>query len=83
MSQTLYLYTTLGCHLCEQAQALVQPLIAVQGITLELVEISEQEALVERYGIRIPVLRLANREEELGWPFDAEAARGYLSLADN
>ncbi|WP_417597419.1 glutaredoxin family protein [Oceanospirillum sp.] len=80
MSKVLYLYTTLGCHLCEQALAIVHPLIAEEGMVLELVEISEKEALVERYGIRIPVIRLADQEEELGWPFDAEAARRYLSL---
>ncbi|OOV86670.1 glutaredoxin family protein [Oceanospirillum linum] len=80
MSKVLYLYTTLGCHLCEQAQAIVHPLVAEKGMVLELVEISEQEALVAQYGIRIPVIRLADQEEELGWPFDAEAASRYLSL---
>lgn len=81
MSQVLNLYTTLGCHLCEQALAIVHPLVAEKGIELKLVEISESEALVEKYGIRIPVIRLDNREEELGWPFDSQAAEAYLELA--
>ena len=83
MNQTLYLYTTLGCHLCEQALAIVQPVLAEtsveNGVILELVEISEQESWVEQYGIRIPVIRLANQEEELGWPFDADAVVRYLA----
>lgn len=81
MSKVLNLYTTLGCHLCEQALAIVHPLVAEKGIELKLVEISESEALVEQYGIRIPVIRLEGREEELGWPFDQAAAEEYLALA--
>lgn len=82
MSQVLNLYTTLGCHLCEQALAIVHPLVAEKGIELKLVEISESEALVEQYGIRIPVIRLEGRAEELGWPFDQTAAEEYLALAE-
>ncbi|MDX1319409.1 MAG: glutaredoxin family protein [Oceanospirillum sp.] len=82
MSKVLNLYTTLGCHLCEQALAIVHPLVAEKGIELKLVEISESEALVEQYGIRIPVIRLEGREEELGWPFDQAAAEEYLALAE-
>ena len=82
MNQVLNLYTTLGCHLCEQALAIVHPLVVEKGIELKLVEISESEALVEKYGIRIPVIRLEEREEELGWPFDEAAAEEYLALAE-
>ena len=32
----------------------------------------DDEALVEKYGIRIPVLKRARDGEELGWPFDEE-----------
>ncbi|MGQ7248150.1 glutaredoxin family protein [Halomonas sp. V046] len=51
----LRLYTTLGCHLCEQMQALVTTLSCVD-IVFEPVEISADEALMQRYGTRIPVL---------------------------
>jgi len=78
MSKTIYLYTTVGCHLCEMAQAIVQPLAMGAGLTLELVEISEEEALVEKYGIRIPVIRIEDREDDLGWPFDVQKAEDYL-----
>lgn len=79
MSKTLYLYTTAGCHLCDMALAIVHPLTEQLGVTLELVEISEQEALVEKYGIRIPVIRTEDKEEDLGWPFDTQQAEAYLS----
>lgn len=51
----LKLYTTLGCHLCEQLEALLATLCA-EPYRLERVEISDDDALVERYGVRIPVL---------------------------
>ncbi|RCV89814.1 glutaredoxin family protein [Billgrantia montanilacus] len=51
----LKLYTTLGCHLCEQQESLLALLL--QGeYHLEKVEISEDDALIECYGVRIPVL---------------------------
>lgn len=74
----LLLYTTLGCHLCEQAEELVTPLIAARGWILELVEISDSDELVERYGLRIPVLLRMDNQQELGWPFDQEMLESYL-----
>lgn len=76
VSHQLLLYTTAGCHLCEQAQSLLLPWLE-QGISVELVDIAEEDALVERYGIRIPVLA-ASSGEELGWPFDAVQLAGWL-----
>ena len=51
----LSLYTTMGCHLCSQLEALVAAL-ANQKVWLHHIEISDDDALVERYGLRIPVL---------------------------
>ncbi|WP_027967235.1 glutaredoxin family protein [Halomonas halocynthiae] len=51
----LRLYTTLGCHLCSELGTWLERL-ANQPLTLERVEISDDEALVQRYGVRIPVL---------------------------
>lgn len=59
------LLTTAGCHLCEQALELIRRAAPVLEVTL--VDIAEDDALIERYGEKIPVLRLAGRE--LSWPF--------------
>ena len=59
------LLTTLGCHLCEQAEALLRQAAPLAEIVK--VDIAEDDALIEAYGERIPVLRYAGRE--LGWPF--------------
>lgn len=73
MSKLLF-YTTTGCHLCEHA-ALVLNEFAAQADTpsfeLEEVDISTDAHLVELYGIRIPVVKNAANEKEVGWPFEA------------
>lgn len=69
---TLLLYTTAGCHLCEQAEALLDVLKTQHQVSVEAVEISVSEELVEQYGIRIPVVKNKDTEEELGWPFTYE-----------
>ncbi|MDZ7852263.1 MAG: glutaredoxin family protein [Halomonas sp.] len=81
----LRLYTTLGCHLCEQLEALLATLCH-ERYRLEKIEISDDEALVTRYGVRIPVL-----VDELGQELDRGmdpgrlaawlAARGWLDEA--
>ena len=77
--KTIYLYTTLGCHLCEIAESMVQSRKEAFAIDLVPVEISDDDALVEQYGVSIPVLKKAENEEELGWPFDHEQLSAFLS----
>ena len=80
---TLTLYTTLGCHLCEQLEALVRQL-ANQAVLLTPVEISNDDTLMARYAQRIPVLADAEGKE-LDRGFDIERlaawleARGWLN----
>ncbi len=77
--QSIYLYSTLGCHLCELAKEIVIPLLDPDSIQLEEIEISESDELVERYGVRIPVLKSPNHPDELGWPFDSVQAAEFLA----
>lgn len=74
---TLYLYSTEACHLCELAEALVRPLLK-DPFTLEIIEISDSEELIERYGVRIPVVRRVDTDEEIGWPFDEPDFQAFL-----
>ena len=53
---TLVLYSTLGCHLCEQAELLLLALPLTEPLVVEVVDISDDDALVQRFGTRIPVL---------------------------
>ena len=70
MVNSLTIYTGPNCHLCEQAKAILYPLLSEKGWTLTEVNIQDDKALQEKYGIRIPVVLLPNGEEK-GWPFTA------------
>jgi len=71
----LILYSTSGCHLCEQAEALLEQLGRELPLAWRVVDIANDEQLVKRYGIRIPVLRREADDSELGWPFDLDQLR--------
>ncbi len=78
----LTLYHTSGCHLCEEAVALTQACMAAKGMKLDcldLEEISEDADLLERYGLLIPVLRIADTEQELNWPFGLPEIQHFLN----
>ena len=72
------LYGTLGCHLCDEAEALLTPLLFAE-CSIECVDISESDELIEQYGVLIPVLRRVHDNAELRWPFDTAQARLFLS----
>ena len=77
MPSECQLFGTLGCHLCELAEAEVMPLVQ-HGLLVELIDIAVSEALVEAYGLRIPVLRRVDTGAELDWPFDTEQIVAFL-----
>ncbi|XKH61012.1 glutaredoxin family protein [Halomonas sediminis] len=74
----LRLYTTLGCHLCEQLEALVHTL-ANDAVVLSHVEISDDAALMERYGMRIPVV-MDEAGKELDRGFELERLSEWLKV---
>ncbi len=82
MMRALNLYTTLGCHLCDRAASMVIDRHD-ENLELTLVEISESETLIERYGIRIPVLKFQEGMVELAWPFTEEELSTFLTLGCN
>ncbi|MBK4996753.1 glutaredoxin family protein [Pseudomonas sp. S37] len=71
------LFGTLGCHLCEVAEAVLMPFVD-HGLLVELVDVAESEPLFECYGLIIPVLRRCDNGGELHWPFDAEQVVAFL-----
>ena len=74
----VYLYSTAGCHLCELARDIVEPLLAGYALRLEEVDIALADELIERYGVKIPVLKSPYHLDELCWPFDSEQAAAFL-----
>lgn len=71
------LFGTLGCHLCEVAEAELLPLVE-HGLLVELVDIADSEHLFEAYSLRIPVLRRVDTGAELDWPFSVERVVSFL-----
>ena len=72
------LFGTLGCHLCEVAEAVLMSFVE-HGLMVELVDIADREDWVEQYGLTIPVLSRCDSGAELNWPFDAEQVAAFLS----
>lgn len=75
----VFLYSTPGCHLCEKAKSLLWPVLAYHGLRLQEKDIAEDDALIEAYGIRIPVLVAEGVSHELDWPFDEQQASDFLA----
>ncbi|MBX9913985.1 MAG: glutaredoxin family protein [Pseudomonadaceae bacterium] len=71
------LFGTLGCHLCEVAEAELLPFVE-HGLLVELLDIVESEVWLDRYALRIPVLRRSDTGAELDWPFEAEQVANFL-----
>ncbi len=75
-STPVTLMSTDHCTLCEEALALLFEIPELAGRRLAVVDVAEDPALVERYGERLPVLRIGERE--LDWPFDRQDAVAAL-----
>lgn len=72
------LFGTSACHLCELAEEMLTSLCATNpDIVFEKVDISDSDVLLERYGVRIPVLR-NERGGELGWPFSPAQLAAFV-----
>lgn len=76
MTKQLYLYSTSHCHLCELALSFVMQ--AGDDIEVDLIDIAENEALLTRYGMRIPVLQRQDTQAELDWPFNEASLHEFL-----
>ncbi len=70
VTKSLILYSTDGCHLCENAERLLRSMPELRRMTLDVVDIADDEALFARYGTTIPVLAASGAE--LAWPFNAD-----------
>lgn len=77
----LKLFGTAGCHLCEEAEHIVKEYLTAgpAGLTVEAIDIAEQENRHERYALRIPVLYHPESGRELAWPFDLPQLEAFIS----
>jgi hypothetical protein len=77
MSQ-LILYYQPDCHLCDEAEVLMQ----AAGLAghYQKVDIETDLELLKSYGIHVPVLKRSDNGKELFWPFDQAALTAFLEL---
>lgn len=58
----LTLYSKPGCHLCDEMKHVIERVGARLPLTLEVVDISTDPDLTERYGVEIPVLLIDGKK---------------------
>jgi glutaredoxin len=71
------LYVTGDCHLCDEAERLLHRLMREMRFRLEVVDISSDAALYERYSLAVPVLAV-DGEAVLSAPLDEGQVREVL-----
>ncbi|AOW75424.1 hypothetical protein A3Q34_00125 [Colwellia sp. PAMC 20917] len=73
MSVLFHLYSSAGCHLCEQAAELIVDIIPDHQIkVVDIIDddTSSENNLVKLYGVHIPVLERLSDNTLLFWPFE-------------
>lgn len=70
-------YTKPGCHLCEDALALLNRLQNEIALTIQTIDITTDDALFKKYFDKIPVLRIDDRVT-LAAPIDEKDVRAAL-----
>ncbi len=78
----LLLFGTMGCHLCEEADAIVAA-CDKKNIVVENIDIAEYEQWQDKYAIHIPVLYHPETEKELGWPFTQIQVQIFINELNN
>ena len=71
----IVLFSTDHCTFCDAALELLFSMPELQGLSLTVVDVAEDDRLLSRYGERLPVVQVG--AFELDWPF----GRDEISLA--
>lgn len=74
----LVLYNTAGCHLCDLAKACIEPWLSQDNFSLIETDIANNDILMERYAVKIPVIFRPDNGDELCWPFDKKQLERFL-----
>ncbi|WP_215397621.1 glutaredoxin family protein [Rheinheimera oceanensis] len=74
MRPVFTLYSTWGCHLCDEAEQLLLQ-AGLEG-RFQVIDIVDDAQAFARYRLMIPVLCLG--DNELCWPFDAYRLATWL-----
>jgi hypothetical protein len=72
------MYGRPGCHLCDDARAVIERVCADLGVPWEEVSIDGDPELLDRYGEEIPVTLVDGRQHDF-WRVDETRLRAALS----
>ncbi|MDM5315222.1 glutaredoxin family protein [Fictibacillus sp. b24] len=59
-------YTKVHCPLCDQAHKLLQELQQESPFSIEVIDIYQDDVLLEKYGLMIPVIEVDGKEIDYG-----------------
>lgn len=77
---TLLLLGTSGCHLCEEAEEIIASCsLDTDKISIEMLDIAEQEQYQADFAHYIPVLYHFETMSRLNWPFDQRQVQEFIS----
>jgi glutaredoxin len=78
MTERVTLYGKPGCHLCDEARAVVQAVCAELGVGWTEIDITVDQELFETYGEQIPVTFVDGRQHDF-WRVDPARLRKALA----
>jgi glutaredoxin len=67
-----------GCHLCDDARAVIEAVCADLGVAYEEVDITADDTLMREYGEEIPVTFVDGRQHDF-WRVDPARLRAALT----
>jgi glutaredoxin len=77
VSARVTLYGRAGCHLCDEARAVVERVCAELGEAFDEVDIDTDPALLERFDEEVPVTFVDGRQHDF-WRVDEARLRAAL-----
>ena len=77
MNARVTLYSRPGCHLCDDARAVIERVCADLGETYDEVSIDDDDSLRARFGEEIPVTFVDGRQHDF-WRVDESRLRTAL-----
>jgi len=78
MSARVRIYSKPGCHLCDDARAIVERVCADLGTSYDEVDITADPRLMEEYGEQIPVTFVDGAQHDF-WRVDESRLRAALT----
>lgn len=75
------LYTRVDCHLCDDVKTVLDAVRKDRAFDLTVVDIDTDTTLVDRYGTKVPVVAINNRDA-FKYHLDAQAFRDALDRAE-